>query len=90
MSIIDGENYRHITMKKHLKSEIDSATEYSDKTQYIFAVQKNVQKMYKVTEEGRIEPCEWDERNRLLPHTIDIKGVHGLYSKDHDRFCRID
>jgi len=47
---IAGEKYRPITIKKHLKSEIDSAAEYSDATEYVFVMEKKVKKMYQVTE----------------------------------------
>lgn len=87
---IGGENYREIIMKKHLQSEIESAAEYSDKTRYVFVSDKRVQKMYKVTEEGRLEYCEWDEEKTHLPHSVNITGFHGLYSKEHNRFYRID
>jgi hypothetical protein len=87
---VDGENYRHITMKKHLQSELESAAEYSDKTHYVFMKEKKVQKMYRVTEEGRLEECDWDEEKTQLPHTVNIQGHHGLYSKEHNRFYRID
>lgn len=59
---INGENYRPITIKKHLQSEIDSAADYSDTTHYIFAKDNRIQRMYQVTENGRLEPCEWDEK----------------------------
>lgn len=90
LSTIDGENYRHITMKKHLHSELESAAEYSDKTQYVFVSDKRVQKMYRVTEEGRLEECDWDEEKTHLPHSVNITGFPGLYSKEHNRFYRID
>jgi hypothetical protein len=53
-------------------------------------IEKKVQKMYRVTKEGRLEYCEWDEEKTQLPHTVNIKGYHGIYSKEHDRFYRID
>lgn len=64
--------------------------EYSDKTLFMYADEKKIQRMYRVTEEGRLEPCIWDQEKTESPHAINITGCRGIYSKEFNRFYRID